>query len=86
MNVHVVSADGELDAPCGCPECDKSVQPGHFMCAPAPNALLHWEMHYCIGSGWEKHAAAILTQAGNGLSQRRISVRPLPRIPTMWRG
>lgn len=43
MQVHVISEDGELDAPCGCIACDESVQQGHFACEVPPLALLHWE-------------------------------------------
>ncbi len=32
--------DFPIDAPCGCPECDESVQPGHFACAPSSDWLL----------------------------------------------
>lgn len=43
MEVHVVSGDGELDAPCGCIACNNAVQQGHFACEASPLALLVWE-------------------------------------------
>lgn len=45
-----------ISAPCGCPECTDSVQPGHSQCDPAPAALVAAETagdiqrHYIDGA------------------------------------
>ena len=40
------------DAPCGCMDCMKQVQPGHFLCTPHPEDLksdLNLDFEYLNG-------------------------------------
>lgn len=34
---------GEIDAPCGCYQCNDSVQQGHYLCSPSPDVLVEDE-------------------------------------------
>lgn len=52
MQVHIISEDGELDAPCGCYACNEQVQPDHFACELSPLALLAWERN---GYAYRQH-------------------------------
>mgnify|MGYP001588595237 CR=1 FL=1 len=43
MSVSETTLNTAADRPCGCPECDTGVQPGHFACSSASAVLVQFE-------------------------------------------